>query len=189
MGPLRDRLSAQSHRQSLRLKTAQAHYEALLEETKKRGGPNKYSFKDFPAAEWNGEYAGPFQDRPGQETWYWGFHNQIPTILSILTPEYQQRMVQEAYHHVRAHPLWPATFCWPEGFMRRFFYPAVREHYVLVTPDVFQITTGVARNFITRVHVGRQFNMDDVAKGGVPGWAPRCLAGTARPSVSGTRTP
>ncbi len=149
-------------------KTAQAHYEALLAETKKRGGPNVYSFKDFPAAEWNGQYKGPFQARDEQETWYWGFHNQIPTVLSLLTPEYQQRMVQEAYHHVRAHPLWPATFCWPEGFMRRFFYPAVREHYVLVTPDVFQITAGVARNFVTRVHVGRQFNMEDVPKGGAP---------------------
>ncbi len=36
-------------------KTAQAHYEALLEETKKRGGPEQISWKDFPAAEWNGQ--------------------------------------------------------------------------------------------------------------------------------------
>jgi len=28
--------------------------------------------------------------------------------------------------------------------------------------------TGVARNFITTVHIGREFNMEDVAKGGVP---------------------
>jgi hypothetical protein len=152
-------------------KTAQAHYEALLEETKRRGGPNKYSWSDFPAAEWNGQYRSPFGAwgmSTEQENWYWGAYNQIPTILSLLTPEYQQRMVQEVYHEVRAHPLWPSTFCWPEGFMRRWYWAAVHEHYVLVTPDVFQITAGVARNFVTRALIGRHFNMDDVAKGGVP---------------------
>ncbi len=149
-------------------KTAQAHYEALLAETKKRGGPNKYSWKDFPAADLNGEYKAPRDGAAEQQNWYWGAHAQISTILSVLTPEYQQRMVQEIYHEVRAHPLWPSTFCWPEGFMRRFYFAAVREHYVLVTPDVFQITAGVARNFITRVHVGREFNMEDIPKGGAP---------------------
>jgi hypothetical protein len=149
-------------------KTAQAHYEALLAETKKRGGPNVYTYKNFPAADLNGEYKAPRDGAAEQENWYWGAHAQISTILSVLTPEYQQRMVQEIYHEVRAHPLWPSTFCWPEGFMRRFYFAAVREHYVIATPEVFQITAGVARNFITRVHIGRSFNMDDVAKGGAP---------------------
>ena len=150
--------------------TAQEHYHALLEETRSRGGPNVYGFEDFPAAEWNGVYERPGQvaGTSNQLNWYWGRHSQIPTILSLLTPEYQQRMVQEAYHQVRGHALWPSTFCWPEGFMRRWYPAAVREHYIIATPHMVQISTGVARNFITNIHVGREFNMEDVAKGGVP---------------------
>jgi hypothetical protein len=151
--------------------SAQQHYEALLAETKKRGGPTVHTFEKFPAAEWNGVY-----ERPGglgggpsnQQNWYWGRHSQISTILSLLTPTYQQRLVQEAYHQVRGNALWPSTFCWPEGFMRRWYPAAVREHYIIATPDMVQVSTGVARNFVQNIHVGRQFNMEDVAKGGVP---------------------
>ncbi len=147
--------------------SAQEHYEALLAETTARGGPNKYTFQDFPAAEWNGVYQRPTAARD-QLTWYWLRHSQYPTALSLLTPEYQQRMVQEAYHQVRGHALWPSTFCWPEGFMRRWYSFSVWEHYITATPDMVQILAGVADNFITSVYVGRNFKMDDVAAGGVP---------------------
>jgi hypothetical protein len=149
-------------------RTAQEHYEALLAETRGRGGPNVYTFKNFPAADWNGMYAAPRQIGTTQQNWYWGAHTQLATLVSLLTPEYQERMVQEAYHQVRGHALWPSTFCWPEGFMRRFYPAAVREHQVIATPDMVQISMGVARNFTTNIHVGRQFNMEDAAKGGAP---------------------
>jgi hypothetical protein len=77
-------------------------------------------------------------------------------------------MVQEAYHQVRGNALWPSTFCWPEGFMRRWYPAAVREHYIIATPDMVQISTGVARNFVQNIHVGREFTMEDVPNGGVP---------------------
>jgi len=140
--------------------TAEAHYKALLEETRKRGGPNVYTFSDFPAADWNGVYESPDRGIRNQQNWYWGGHNQISTILSLLTPQYRQWMVQEAYHQVRGDALWPASFCWPEGFMRRWYPPSVAEHYIIATPDMVQISTGVARNFITNIHVGREFKMD-----------------------------
>jgi hypothetical protein len=148
--------------------TAQEHYEALLAETRRRGGPNVYTFKDFPAEEWNGTYERPVVGPQNQQTWYWGAHSQIPTLLSLLTPEYQQRTVQEAYHQVRGHAYWPSTFCQPEGFMRRYYPFSVWEHYVIATPNMVQVLAGVARNFITNVHVNREFNMEDVANGGVP---------------------
>jgi hypothetical protein len=149
-------------------KTAQEHYEALLAETKKRGGPNVYTFKDFPAAEWNGVYERPAFAPQNQQNWYWGAHTQIATVVSLLTPEYQQRTVQEAYHQMRGHAMWPSTFCWPEGFVRRFYPFSVWEHYVVATPKLVEIRAGVARNFITDINVGRQFNMEDVPNGGVP---------------------
>lgn len=148
--------------------TAQEHYQALLEETRRRGGPDEYTFENFPAAEWNGIYERPLFSVDHQN-WYWMRHTQIPTILSVLTPEYQEYVVQEAYHHVNTNaPLWPSTFCWPEGFMRRWHLAAVWQHHIIATPDIVQIMAGVVRNFITNIYVGREFNLEDIASGGVP---------------------
>jgi len=149
-------------------KTAQEHYEALQKESRARGTLRKYTFKDFPAVEWNGLYERPSTSAPRQQSWAWGAHSQISTLLSVLTPEYQQRTVQEAYHQVRGHAMWPSNFCWPEGFMRRWYPFAVWEHQVIATPDLVQISAGVADNFVTNIYVGREFNKDDVGKGGVP---------------------
>jgi hypothetical protein len=52
--------------------------------------------------------------------------------------------------------------------MRRWYPAAVWEHYVIATPDLVHVQAGVARNFLQDVYVGRKFNMEDVAKGGVP---------------------
>jgi hypothetical protein len=148
--------------------TAQEHYDALMAETKARGGPNEYTFQDFPAAEWNGIYERPLFSVDHQN-WYWMRHSQISTVLSLLTPEYQQRTVQEIYHHVNTNAaLWPSTFCWPEGFMRRWHMASVWEHYIIANPEIVQITAGVVRNFITNIYVGREFTTEDEASGGVP---------------------
>jgi hypothetical protein len=149
-------------------KTAQEHYEALLAETKKRGGPNRYTFEDFPAAEWNGVYENPARAPQNQMNWYWGANTQISTVVALLTPKYQQRAVQEAYHQMRGHAIWPSTFCWPEGFARRWYPFSVWEHYILATPKLVEIRAGVARNFITDINIDREFNMADVKAGGVP---------------------
>src|SRR5690606_23566194 len=142
-------------------KTAQEHYEALIEETKQRGGPTQHTYATVPG-EWTGIYMHPGYT-PGNAYWYRMRHNQMSTILSLLTPEYQQRMVQEAYHqgHTNA-PQWPSQYCWPEGFMRRWHEFAVWDHYIMVTPQVVQILAGVARNFITNIHIGAEFKMDGV---------------------------
>jgi hypothetical protein len=98
---------------------------------------------------------------PNNQYWFRMRHVQMPTVLSLLTEEYQTRMVQEGYHHANSNkPQWPSSYCWPEGFMRRWHEFAVWEHYIMVTPDVVQILAGVARNFITNIHIGREFNMD-----------------------------
>jgi hypothetical protein len=154
-------------------KTAQEHYAALLAETTKRGGAAQ-----SPSAEelvdWTGRYAHPgnttdaVADPTGrdkgtnpQSYWYRMRHNQMTTILSLLTPEYQKRMVQEAYHQANTNaPQWPSQYCWPEGFMRRWHEFAVWEWHVIAAPSVVQIVTGVARNFLTTIHVGREFKLD-----------------------------
>ena len=140
-------------------KTAQEHYEALLAETRKRGGPTHHTYATVPG-EWTGVYMHPGLT-PRNENWYWMRRSQIPTILSLLTPEYQTRAVQEHYHagHSNA-PQWPSQYCWPEGFMRRWAPPATWEHHIMVTPKAVQIMAGVVRNFVTNIYIDREFNME-----------------------------
>jgi hypothetical protein len=148
-------------------RTAQAHYEALLAETKGRGGPTVHTNATLPG-EWTGRYVA----RTAVENWYdMMFANQVSTILSLLTPEYQTRMVQDLYHQGNTNAAqWSSQYCWPEGFMRRWYGPAtqVQPHVVLATPKLVQISAGVARNFVTNIHVGRSFNMS----GAVPRLGP-----------------
>jgi hypothetical protein len=137
-------------------KTAQEHYEALLAETTARGGPTQHTNATVP--DWSGRYVWP----RGQNWYAEIYYNQMTTILSLLTPEYQTRMVQYAYHvSVTGAPQWPAQYCWPEGFMRRWHYHAVtnQPHSIVVTPKFVQIMEGDADNFVTHVNVGRKFNM------------------------------
>ncbi len=139
--------------------TAQEHYEALLEETRGRGGPTEHTYSTVPG-EWTGVYAHP-GFTPGNAYWYRMRQVQVPTVLSLLTEEYQTRMVQETYHQGNTNaPQWQSQYCWPEGFMRRWHEFAVWEHYIMVTPNMVQILAGVARNFITNIHIGREFNME-----------------------------
>jgi hypothetical protein len=141
-----------------KFKTAQEHYEALMAETKKRGGPTVHTYATVPG-EWTGRYMHPART-PGNVWWYRLRNNQFSTMLSLLTPEYQQRAVQWAYHEGQrnvAH--WPSQYCWPEGFMRRWHEAATWDWNIMVTPNQVQILAGVARNFITNINVGREFNM------------------------------
>jgi hypothetical protein len=139
--------------------TAQAHYEALREETKRRGGPTEHTYATVPG-EWTGRYG-----RAVGETWYQMRKVQVPTMLSLLTPKYQTYAVQEAYHQGNTNVAhWQSQYCWPEGFMRRWHQAAIRDHYITVTPQQVQIMTGIARNFLTNILIGREFDME----GGVP---------------------
>jgi hypothetical protein len=141
-------------------KTAQEHYEALLAETKKRGGPTQHTWASVPGEDWSGRYNHPGRT-PGSDHWFFMQKNQVPTILSLLTPEYQTRTVQEHYHQANTNiAQWPSQYCWPEGFMRRFAAPATWEHYIVATPHYVQIMAGVARNFITNIHIGPEFKTD-----------------------------
>lgn len=138
--------------------TAQEHYEALMAETKARGGPTQHTWESLPHG-MNGRFGpGGFFD-----SWYSLMVTvQVPTVLSVLTPEYQQRFVQDLYHQANTNaPQWPSQYCWPEGFMRRWYSAAVQAPWsVLVTPKLVQFMGGIADNFVTNIHVGREFLMD-----------------------------
>jgi len=138
---------------------AQAHYEALLAETRRRGGPTVQTPATLPN-DWNGIYRQP-RFSPRNDNWITMRHMQVPTVLSLLTDTYRQRVVQETYHHGHTNkPMWPSQFCWPEGFMRRWHEWAAYDRQVMVTPQMVQIYMSGAMNFVTNIHVGRAFKMD-----------------------------
>src|SRR5215510_12249508 len=139
----------------LKYKTAEEHYNALMAEAVKAGGPTKHTRQTVP--DWDGFYRrNDQQDAPTQ--WLWGNISQTSTILSLLTPEYQKRMVQGAFHEaVTNAPQWNASFCYPEGLLRYYTQFAVQQPIeVLTTPYEVQFLGGIADNFLRRVLVGRQ---------------------------------
>jgi hypothetical protein len=133
-------------------KTAKEHYQALMAEATKTGGPTVHTRQTLPA--WDGVYNRSAQDTNTQ--WIYGRINQTSTILSLLTPEYQQRMVQMNYHEaVNNAPQWNAAFCYPEGFMRWWAQFAIGQIEVMATPNQVQFLAGIADNFLRRVLIGR----------------------------------
>ncbi|HEY1307069.1 MAG TPA: hypothetical protein VGF24_26120 [Vicinamibacterales bacterium] len=132
-------------------KTAAEHYQALMAEAKKAGGPTVHTRQTLP--EWDGWY----QRRGQADQWLYGRNLQTATMLSLLTPEYQTRMVQMNYHEAVSNaPQWMAAFCYPEGFMRwwgEFTLGGPIE--IMMTPHQVQFLSGIADNLMRRVLIGR----------------------------------
>jgi hypothetical protein len=135
-------------------RTAKAHYEALLAAARAKGGPTVYTQATLPR--WDGRY----KRRNGKtSSWYNGAITQIPTYLSLLTPEYQTRFVQQMYHDAADNtPQWPGSYCWPDGFMRRFAQYGASTMDVMVTPTLVQDLRETTYNYLTQIHIGRSFN-------------------------------
>ncbi|MEP7355053.1 MAG: hypothetical protein ABI824_17635, partial [Acidobacteriota bacterium] len=95
--------------------------------------------------------------------WIWGYA-QLPTILSLLTPEYQKRMVQLTYHEaVTNAPQWNASFCYPEGFIRWWSQPSQAGNFQLsMTTWQVQFLSGIADNFLRQVMVNQEKHVQKV---------------------------
>jgi hypothetical protein len=62
------------------------------------------------------------------------------------------------YHQsVNNAPLWPAQFCWPDGFLRVFSRQAHLSMDFVTTPERLQLMASSADNFIRHFNVGRTF--------------------------------
>ena len=134
--------------------TAKQHYAALLGEARKRGGPSIYTQATLP--DWSGRY---LRQRAKTATWFHGAVLQVPTYLSLLTPEYQKRFVQQMYHYSGSNAAqWPGSYCWPEGFMRRFAQYGGARVSLVMTPNLVLDIRNAAKTLITQIHIGREFN-------------------------------
>jgi hypothetical protein len=158
--------------------TAQEHYEALMAETGDKGGPTVYS-RNNPPPDWEGRYTRYINisfaeidegraesmepDIPETPQWLLGFHAQASTIVSLLTPEYQQRLVQQFYHKVHNNAAqWSLMFCRPEGFMRWWSGPGGPGALdITLTANRVQFLGG-SGNAIRNVHINRAFDLTGV---------------------------
>jgi hypothetical protein len=131
-------------------KTAEEHYAALLGQAKAHGGPTQHTRASAP--DWDGWYR-----RNRDKQWIYGDALLAGTMTSLLTPEYQKRMTQLVYHEaVSGAPQAPASLCYPEGLIRWWSAPAIRDIEVLVTPKEVQFLSGVADNFIRKILIGQR---------------------------------
>jgi hypothetical protein len=138
--------------------TAKEHYAALLEAAREAGGPTVHTQATLP--DWSGRY---LRQRAKTSSWFNGAVLQIPTYLSLLTPEYQQRFVQQMYHYSGNNAAqWPGSYCWPEGFMRRFAQYGGAQLSLVVTPHLVLDMRIAAKTLVTQIHIGREFNEEGV---------------------------
>jgi hypothetical protein len=156
--------------------TARQHYEALHAEAEARGGVGALPSGDGPS--WNGRYTRnvnivfnamsrgqpapvipPQFHEPPQ--WLLGMVTQVPTTLSLLTPEYQERMVQQLHHQAKDNaPQWSMMYCRPDGLMRWWSGPGGPGALdVTVTAGRVQFQGGT-QNAFRNVHVGKSFRME-----------------------------
>jgi hypothetical protein len=134
--------------------TAKAHYAALHAEARERGGPTIYTQATLP--DWSGRY---LRQRAKTSSWFNGAVLQVPTYLSLLTPEYQKRFVQQMYHYSGSNAAqWPGSYCWPEGFMRRLTQYGGGTVMIVMTPELILDVRNAAKTLVTQIHIGREFD-------------------------------
>jgi hypothetical protein len=142
-------------------KTAKEHYEALMAQAKAKGAPLVRTAANLP--DWDGYYNRDQNADHGAE-WFWGTENQDPTILSLLTPEYQKRMVQQGYHEgVSNAPQWSASFCYPEGLGRMWAGTGGGGNMQLtMNPRNIQFLAGIGDNMLRQILVGQPAHVQEV---------------------------
>lgn len=138
-------------------KTAREQFEALRTEAASRGAPSKYSYTR-PPPDWSGDYRGGFGTSKSIRSWINVQTVQVSTYLSLLTPEYQQRMVQQMWHDAHGEVIWPGAFCWPEGYMRRWFGDSVSR--LVVAPGLVEISSSGNGQIVVDVNIDRDFKTD-----------------------------
>lgn len=142
--------------------TAQAHYEALMADAVSRGGPTRHTYETMP--KWDGVYGEFIPD--GRRVWNYMRANQVPTLLSLFSPEYQERLVRQLYHEgINAAHQWSASYCWPEGFMRQWATGPTPNRMV-VTPEIVLLVGVGSANVWRTVHLNREFPLGQA----VPQW-------------------
>ena len=136
-------------------KTAKEHYEALMADAKRRGGPTRHTYETMP--KWDGAY-GEYPARWSGACGTTSRASQVPTMLSLLTPDVPaadgaaalSRGCRRRAPVVRSPTAGPRASC---GSGPR----ATSWSRILVTPRGRAASSGSGSGNTCAVHLNREF--------------------------------
>ncbi len=108
--------------------SAEQHYNALLEDAMRRGGPTRHSLTSLP--DWSGHWG---TENSTGEVAIVGLNSTTEGMAARLTPEAREVFLHDARMWSQNHAIDPLSFCLPPNFPRWFTEYGFREHFL--TPD------------------------------------------------------
>ena len=108
--------------------SAEAHYNALLEDVKRRGGPARHTFETLP--DWSGHWG---TDNSTGEVAIVGINSTTEGMAARLKPDAREVFLHDRRMWEEEHAIDPISFCLPPNFPRWFSEYGFREHFL--TPD------------------------------------------------------
>jgi hypothetical protein len=134
--------------------SAEAHYNALLEEAKKRGGPTRHTFATLP--DWSGHWGS--ENNTG-ELAIVGRNSTTEGMAVRLKPEARKVFEHDAKMWQEDHAIDPISFCLPPNFPRWFSEYGYREQYL--TPDKVLLGSEMVNEFRRVFTDGRPHPSDE----------------------------
>src|SRR5690606_38345954 len=108
--------------------SAEEHYNALLEDAKRRGGPTRHTLTSLP--DWSGHWG---TENSTGELAIVGLNSTTEGMAARLKPEAREQFLFDARMWREEHAIDPISFCLPPNFPRWFTEYGYREHFL--TPD------------------------------------------------------
>jgi hypothetical protein len=118
--------------------TSEEHYQAWLEEA---NGGTQHDALSLP--DWSGRWRG----NPG---WLNGRQTQASTLVTALTPDYQEHLVQQEKAESEGRHFWPASFCLPRGFLESVL--SAPKEFILLPHQVWVIGDTYTENLVRWIY-------------------------------------
>lgn len=134
--------------------SAEAHYDALLEDAKRRGGPTRHTLTSLP--DWSGHWG---TDNSTGELAIVGRNTTAEGIAARLQPEARAVFERDLRMWQEDHAIDPISFCLPPNFPRWITEYGFREHFL--TPDKALLGSEMMNEFRRIFTDGRSHPSDE----------------------------
>jgi hypothetical protein len=134
--------------------SAEEHYDALLEDARRRGGPTRHTLASLP--DWSGHWG---TDNSTGEVAIVGRNSTVPGMAARLKPEAREVFLRDAALWESDKAIDPLSFCLPPNFPRWVSEYGFREHFL--TPDKALLGSEMMNQFRRVFTDGRAHPGDD----------------------------